>query len=92
MKYGSEVPVGDGPCTDCGQVNPFIWWTDNVVWNAVCRTPESGPEPTLCPTCFVKRLHTQGFRPESIRLIPEYPAVKERPAFCHINGPVPLIS
>jgi hypothetical protein len=37
MKRGNEIPLGDGPCGDCGQDNPFIWWTDNVFWNAVMR-------------------------------------------------------
>lgn len=77
MKVGADVPVGDGPCTDCGLNNPFIWFTDNTVWNAVCRD-DNQPEPTLCPSCFVRRIFTAGYRPNSFRLIPEWPWVKER--------------
>jgi hypothetical protein len=81
MKSGSEVPVGDGPCTDCGQENPFVWWTDNVFWNEVCRTGDDYIEPILCPTCFVKRVFSMGFRPTAMRIIPDWPwAEMERPA------------
>jgi hypothetical protein len=59
MKRGNEIPLGDGPCGDCGQDNPFIWWTDNVFWNAVMRAPDSEPEPFLCLTCFVKRAYAK---------------------------------
>lgn len=77
MKTGNEVPVGDGPCTDCGERNPFIWWTDNVFWNAVCRTPSELSEPMICPNCFVKRVYALGFDPTGFRLIPEWPWVKK---------------
>lgn len=73
MRYGSESHVGDGPCADCGQDNPFVWWTDNVFWNVVCRTPASGPEPTLCPSCFVQRVFAIGLRPVAFRIIPDWP-------------------
>lgn len=77
MKYGNEVPVGDGPCTDCGEDNPFIWWTDNAFWNAVCRTSDADVEPTLCPPCFVQRAFAAGFQPTGFRIIPEFSWVQE---------------
>ena len=70
-KYGSEVPIGDGPCMDCGGVNPFVWWTDNVFWNAVAA--REGHADILCPTCFVKRVFEAGYRPTAMRIIPDWP-------------------
>ena len=86
MKYGSEVPIGDGPCTDCGQDNPFVWWTDNVFWNAVCRQPDAGPEPILCPTCFVKRVFAAGFLPHAFRLIPDWEWTTAKPSAGESEG------
>jgi len=81
MKYGNEVPMGDGPCSDCGQENPFVWWTDNVFWNAVCRQPgEGNEEPILCPTCFVRRVFEAGYQPLAFRLTPDWPWHPERPS------------
>ena len=71
VKMVNEVPIGDGPCTDCQEPNPFVWFTDNVFWNAVCRSNDE-VEPTLCPTCFVKRVWAIGLRPIAMRIIPDW--------------------
>lgn len=69
---------GDGPCQDCGSLN-IVWFTDNVVWNAVMEAekhafasdrPETG---ILCPFCFVKRAEEAGLRPTGWRVTPEWP-------------------
>lgn len=66
--------TGDGPCGDCGTENNIIWFTDNVVWNAVMR-PDGEPEggdPFLCVTCFVRRTDEAGYRPTGWHLIPDW--------------------
>lgn len=69
---------GDGPCQDCGSLN-IVWFTDNVVWNAVMEAekhvfasdrPETG---ILCPFCFVKRAEDAGLQPTGWRITPEWP-------------------
>lgn len=45
---------GDAPCNDCNTENNPIWFTDNVLWNAVMDpTDERGR--VLCINCFTIR-------------------------------------
>jgi hypothetical protein len=72
-----DVILGDGPCDDCGD-SVFMWWTDNVVWNAVIReAPRYGSEVHgegfLCARCFVRRAAEIGLRPTAWRLVPDWP-------------------
>lgn len=60
---------GDAPCQDCGTEDNIVWFTDSVVWNAVC-VAES---PILCLPCFVARAELVGFRPTGWRVAPEWP-------------------
>lgn len=68
--------LGDGPCDDCGG-DVFVWWTDNVFWNAVIREGQKvgaeRPEGFLCVNCFVKRARDRGFDPTGWRFIPDWP-------------------
>jgi hypothetical protein len=67
---------GDGPCTVCGTTENVVWFTDNVFWNAVCRTEVHGVqplEPTLCIPCFIALAEERGYRPTGWRLLPEWP-------------------
>jgi hypothetical protein len=64
---------GDGPCTDCGTPNNIIWFTDNVLWNAVIRPGgEIEADPFLCIPCFVTRVHAAGLAPTGWRLIADW--------------------
>ena len=45
---------GDIPCADCGTNKNIIWFTDNVLWNDICRT-KTTDAGILCVNCFVIR-------------------------------------
>ncbi len=67
---------GDGPCDDCGTLDNIVWFTENVLWNAVTRESVVGEEPRtgiLCIPCFVKRADAEGLRPAGWRLLAEWP-------------------
>lgn len=66
---------GDGPCQDCGTTDNIIWFTDNVLWNAIC--PDDG---LLCIRCFVAKVEAQGYRPLSWRVIPNWEWTKQERA------------
>lgn len=72
---GPRLPVelrGDGPCDDCGTADNIVWFTENVLWNAVMRYEGAPPEGFCCPTCFVRRVHECGFAPTGWRLLPDW--------------------
>ena len=50
---------GNGPCDDCGTQDNIIWFTDDVLWNAVCRPPGYEMDPILCIRCFVARVEAR---------------------------------
>jgi hypothetical protein len=62
---------GDGPCTTCGTVDNIIWFTDNVLWNEVCRQGDDWPG-VLCIPCFIARVDAHGLRPTGWRLQPDW--------------------
>ena len=74
MTYRLPVEIrGDGPCGDCGTGNNIIWFTDNVLWNAVMRpNGEMDADPLLCVPCFVRRVHEAGYAPTGWRLVPDW--------------------
>ncbi len=66
---------GDAPCADCGAKENMIWFTDNVIWNAVMGeniVHEEARGKIICPPCFVRRAQLV-FNPTGWRLIPEFP-------------------
>lgn len=69
---------GDGPCVDCGGPN-IVWFTDNVLWNEVCRRNPDQPDVILCIPCFVARAEVGGLRPTGWRLLAEFPWRGARP-------------
>lgn len=71
----SEASRGDVPCYDCGTLDNIVWFTDNVVWNEVCRPEGFTHDPILCVTCFVVRAE-KVIAPTGWRIIPEYPVRK----------------
>jgi hypothetical protein len=67
---------GDGPCADCGTLDNIVWFTENVLWNAVTResvVAGEAREAILCIPCFVKRADAEGLRPIGWRLLAEWP-------------------
>jgi len=63
---------GDGPCEDCSTFDNIIWYTDNVLWNEVVRTPNDGRCGILCIMCFIIRVNNAGLAPTGWRLIPDW--------------------
>lgn len=67
---------GDGPCVDCGTLDNIVWFTENVVWNAVTGEEvyaEDKRTAILCIPCFVIRADAKGLRPTGWRLLVEWP-------------------
>ena len=78
MSGMSELPErlrGDGPCGDCGTSDNIVWFTDNVLWNAVMGGPGTMDDPggIVCIPCFIKRTDTAGLDPTGWRLTAEWP-------------------
>jgi|GEM_PF-3928527 len=74
---------GDGPCCDCGTLDNIVWFTDNVLWNAVTGEQIVAEQPRagiLCIPCFVKRADAAGLRPTGWRLFAEWPWRIDRPS------------
>ena len=61
---------GDIPCVDCGTDKNIVWFTDNVLWNDICRD-EVSDVGILCVNCFVIRAEKK-YDIRSWRLIPNY--------------------
>ncbi len=66
---------GDNPCDDCGTQDNIIWFTDNTLWNRVCRA--DGRDYILCILCFVKRAEARGCHPVSWQLLPNFSWAEE---------------
>lgn len=64
---------GDVPCDDCGTGENLVWFTDDVVWNYVCRPVGYSSDPILCLPCFVKRAELAGLRPTGWHVLPQWP-------------------
>lgn len=67
---------GDGPCGDCGTLDNFVWFTENVLWNRATGENVVHEMPfgaILCVTCFVRRAHDAGLRPQGWRLMADWP-------------------
>lgn len=87
-----EAVRGDGPCADCGTLDNFVWFTDNVFWNAVTGERVVHEDKTgaiLCPACFVTRAYEAGFRPTGWRLLPEFPWAEVNKAEPEVNKAEP---
>jgi hypothetical protein len=67
---------GDGPCADCGTVDNIVWFTENVLWNAVTGesvVAEEARYAILCIPCFIIRADRAGLRPTGWRLMADWP-------------------
>ncbi len=67
---------GDGPCGDCGTLDNIVWFTENVLWNAVTGEQIVAEQPRagiLCIPCFVKRADAAGLQPTGWRFLAEWP-------------------
>lgn len=58
-------------CDDCLMPN-VVWCAPNKLWNRVIRAHgENGPDPMLCPTCFIKRAEAAGINSTAWRVTQE---------------------
>lgn len=78
MTGASTLPAdlrGDGPCHDCETRDNIVWFTENVVWNAVMGGPGTLDDPggIVCINCFIKRADAAGLRPTGWFLMAEWP-------------------
>ena len=64
---------GDTPCSACHTEENIVWFTDDVVWNYVCRPPGYALDPILCLPCFIEKAERAGLRPTGWRVTPQWP-------------------
>jgi hypothetical protein len=75
----AELPAhlrGDGPCARCGTFDIPVWFTNNVLWNAVTGQrlyAEDVADGILCINCFVIRADQEGLDPTGWELSAEWP-------------------
>lgn len=65
----STEPHPEDFCQECGRPNAKPWFTPSDVWNRVMRN--GGPEPIICPICFIARADKAGIICTGWELRPE---------------------